>query len=319
MTQAELIRKIKKSKSVAVITHEKPDGDAASSMMAMIIVLNSLGKKAQAFSSTDLLEQFSFLPGIMQIKRDICCKFDLVLAVDYHVVNRGEFRPENFPGAQVITIDHHPVTDEDNIEGFINTKAASTTEVIYGLVEKISMPIDRSLATCLLTGIITDTNSFQNQNTSDKTLKIAGELLNEGANLQKIMQCVYGKKTLNAWKLLGKALSNLQLNERYGLVYTYLTLNDLEKLGVTKDEIGGISNFLILSLREARIIMTLIEEEKGLIKVSLRTRDKKINLTKVAEMFGGGGHRGASGFKVDGKLVEDNGKVKIISLSGDLT
>jgi len=314
MTQAELIRKIKKAKSVAVITHEKPDGDAVSSMLVTIIVLNLLGKKAQGFSSVDLLEHFSFLPGVMQISNEINGIFDLVLAVDYHVPKRGEFLLERFGGVPTITIDHHPIVDKNVLEGYIDAKAASTTEVLYSLINKMKLPIDKPIATCLLTGIITDTNSFQNQNTSDKTLRISGELLNRGANLQRIMQWVYGKKTLNTWKLLGKALNNLQINTKYNLIYTYLTYNDLKYLGVTKDETGGISNFLILSLRDARVIMTLIEEEEGVIKVSLRTRDKNVNLTKIAEMFGGGGHKAASGFKIDGKITENNGKIKIIGV-----
>jgi bifunctional oligoribonuclease and PAP phosphatase NrnA len=314
MTQAELIRKIKNANSFAIITHEKPDGDAVSSMLATSMFLNQLGKKVFIFSLADLLDQFSFLPGIMHVSDKVTGIFDLVLAVDYHVPKRGEYSPDIFGDTPIIAIDHHPTVEIDRFKGFIDPKASSTTEVIYGLVDKMKLPIDKSLATCLLTGIVTDTNSFQNQNTSDRTLKIAGELLNKGANLQRIMQWIYGKKTLNAWKLLGKALTNLQTNRRYGLVYTYLTSYDLAKLGVLKDEIGGISNFLILSLREARIIMTLIEEDDGLIKVSLRTRDKAVNLTKVAEIFGGGGHKGASGFKIEGKILEKDGKVEIISV-----
>ncbi|HBG81431.1 TPA: hypothetical protein DDW69_01175 [candidate division CPR2 bacterium] len=301
----KFVQEVRKSKKIAVISHKKPDGDAASSLIALALILNKMGKQVIAFTKTDIHENFPFLPGLLFTREDLNPEeFDLIILLDYNVLMRGEFDKELLGSkTPFFVIDHHPPHLDSEIESaYIDTTAASTTEVLYDVARMLDIGIDRQIATCLLTGLVTDTNSFQNQNTTTKTLQIASDLLNFGGNLQKIVRSTYKVKPVKNWQVLGRALTGLRSIPKYGLAYTVLTNDDLKKYEASKSETEEISNFLILTLKDAKIIMVLIEEEPGFIKVSMRTRDPKINLTEIAKVFGGGGHRGASGFSINGSF-----------------
>ncbi|OIP24522.1 hypothetical protein AUK11_03150 [bacterium CG2_30_37_16] len=313
MNKTELVKKILAAHKIAVVSHKKPDGDAVSSLMALVLSLHKLNKEIIAYTKIDISSQFPFLPGVLFTKDKLDARnIDLVILLDHNVLVRGEFQEElSKRKLPMIIIDHHPLTvNPDGLLYYIDEKAAATTEILFEIIGLLGVKIDKQIATCLLTGLVTDTNSFQNQNTTLKTLKLASDLLNNGANLSKIINSTYKEKPLSDWKLMGRALKNLKYIKKYNMAYAFISNRDLEELNIDKEKASGISNYLILSLKEAKIVLTLIEEEAGVIKGSLRTRDASINLNKVAEIFGGGGHRGASGFVVSGKISHQTGEIK---------
>ena len=304
MNKSELVKRILKAHKIAVVSHKKPDGDAVSSLMALVLALHKLNKEIIAYTKTDFLGQFPFLPGVLFTKDKLDAKnIDLVILLDHNVLVRGEFQ-EELSKRKLLTV------NPDGLLYYIDDKAAATTEILFEIIGLLGVKIDKQIATCLLTGLVTDTNSFQNQNTTLKTLNMASDLLNKGANLSKIIKSTYREKPLSDWKLMGRALNNLKYIKKYGMAYAFLSSRDLKELNIDKEKDSGISNYLILSLKAAKIVLTLIEEDPGLIKGSLRTRDASINLNKIAEVFGGGGHRGASGFTINGKISHQTGEIK---------
>ena len=184
-------------------------------------------------------------------------------------------------------------------------------EIIMKLVQRINLLIDKYIATALLTGIVTDTAHFSNPATSANSLKIAGELLRAGANLNLIRGWTLKNKKIAALKIWGKVLSRLYKNEEYNMAITAFAASDMVEGNLLDEEVEGLSNFLN-HLGGAKIMLLLREKEDGTIKASLRTTASDVDVSKIALAFGGGGHAKAAGFTIKGKLVEENGGWRVI-------
>ena len=166
------------------------------------------------------------------------------------------------------------------------------------------------MATCILTGIITDTGNFLYPSTSEKTVEISSEMMSLGARLPKLIENTWRNKSLAAMKIWGKAMSHLEINEKYNIAFTVLPQKDLTDSNLTADEIDGISNF-IGNMHDVKAVMLLTELEEGFIKGSLRSSDPDMDISILAKHLGGGGHAKASGFVVKGKLERIEGRWKI--------
>ncbi len=157
------------------------------------------------------------------------------------------------------------------------------------------------MATALLTGIYFDTGGFRHSNTSDEVLSIASELLKRGARLQKITENTDNTRSFSLFKLWGVALERLRLNKKYGISVSVITVDDINKAGATEEEVSGLVN-LLNSAPESEVAMLLCESFDAKIKGSLRTESDKIDVSRIAKLFGGGGHKKAAGFTIDGRI-----------------
>jgi phosphoesterase RecJ-like protein len=239
---------------------------------------------------------------------------DLLIFLDCADYKRGDFDNKVYNLIDIvpsILIDHHPRGD---LSRFVEYKiqdpqAASTTELIFCLLEFLGAHIDKRIATALLTGIITDTNSFLNPNTTDKTFVVAARLLSYGARIERVVANLFYQKSCAALKLWGRALSRLQYNQGHDLLLSYLTENDLRECNVSVQEAEGIVNFLNLNAaHKAKAVLFLIENQ-GKIKGSFRTTAHNIDVSEMARQFGGGGHKKAAGFEIEGSLVLKEGEL----------
>jgi len=200
---------------------------------------------------------------------------------------------------RIVNIDHHNVNDQYGIINLVESKASSTSEVIYRLVKSFGMRFNPESATSLLTGIITDTSFFVNAATSTETMAAAGEMLGSGAEYNKIYRRLFKNKSLLAISLWGKALERLSFNSEYGIATTAIKLSDYEgKEG--EEAMEGITNYLCATLK-VPIILALREVAGGKVKGSLRTVTD-IDVSAFAKALGGGGHKKAAGFTIDGRL-----------------
>lgn len=311
----ELQQLIQGSKRILLTMTTGPDGDSIGAMLATCHLLDHFGKQCFCYSPDQIPAMFKYLVPEGQVMRELpdsIHTYDLVIIFDTGDIKRTPLaddlkaRPAKKP--HVVNIDHHPTVIEHQgviivDTNFIDTKASSTTEMLHKLLEHLNVPLNRHLATGLLTGILTDTGHFTNMATTIDAMTIAAQLMAKGADHRTITQATMRNKSLGTLKLWGRALSRLNHDPDSGVVSTVLTLHDFAECGVDAKATTGISNFLN-NLGEGKIALVLHEEPGNIIKGSLRTTTPGVNVAEFAESFGGGGHPKAAGFKVHGRLVE---------------
>ncbi len=299
---------------VLIVGHTNPDSDAISSVAIFIELCLYFKKDYVAFCDNKAKDSFDFLPHSEKIikKNNFDIKtFDLVIVVDCGSLIRTTLEEEikdSNRGYKVIEFDHHPKVDNYSDLEIRDPEAASTTEILYDFFKVNNLNINKNIATCLLAGILTDTNNFLYSSVKDKTINIASELLNKGAQFSKILENL-NKKNFHSVKIWGKALDNLYINEKYNLAITVLSHEDIKDYQDSiffEDEIfGEIAGFLS-NLSNIKTVLFLREAEQGIIKGSLRATaySKDINLSDFARILGGGGHQKASGFTIEGHLLK---------------
>lgn len=296
---------IKKADNILITTHERPDGDAISSACAMAEILTLLGKKFTIFNVDSPSTQFNYLPHIEKFVNHLeNFNHDLTITLDCANKTRtglADYLASRKPEQYVIEIDHHLDDNDDYADITIREDtAASTTQILYKFAKANKIKINKNIANCILTGIITDTANFFYPNTSPETITIASELMARGAKLPQIVEKTWRNKSLAAMKIWGKAMSRLTINPKYNFATTVLTKDDVDE-NINEDDLDGISGFLS-NLHDVKGLLLLREEKDGWLRGSLRTADPNINISKLAQVFGGGGHAKASGFKLKGAI-----------------
>ncbi|MBU4257216.1 bifunctional oligoribonuclease/PAP phosphatase NrnA [Patescibacteria group bacterium] len=313
----QIYNQIKISKNILLVTHDAPDGDALASACLMIELMESLAKPHIAYCYDEPPRQFNFLPHIEKIISDKnfnFAEFDLIIALDCGGINRTKLADEISGRAKnqsIIDIDHHPKLDDYADLELRDPRAAATTEVLYNFLKANRIKINKNIANCVLTGILTDTANFLYPSTSQQTVEIASEMLVKGAKMPQIMENTWRNKSLNSMKLWGKAMSRLKINSEYNFASSILTLEEIAESGADEEELEGIAGF-ISNLDNVKGIIFLREQPNGVIKGSLRTSRRDIDVSLLARQLNGGGHAKASGFKIEGRLEETRSGWKII-------
>ena len=312
------LHKIFKADNILLVTHNRPDGDALSSICAMSELLISMKKKFTAYCNDPAPRHYIFLPHIEKIITDKnklnFSQFDLIIVFDCGSLSRTmlveEISSRN-KNQFVIEFDHHPkINDYSDLE-IRYTQSSSTAEILYHFFKVNNIKFNKNIANCVLTGILTDTGNFLYPSTTDKTIKIASEMLLYGARFPVIMEHIWRNKSISGMKIWGKAMDNLKINKKHNLAFTVLTQKDIIKYKADDEELEGAAGFLS-NLSEVKALLFLREEKNGKIKGSLRTSHPDIDISLLAAKLGGGGHPKASGFMIDGKLKETKTGWKII-------
>lgn len=319
----EKLNQIKKliteSEQVLIISHRKPDGDTLGAMLALFLALKfQLGKEVFLLCADEVPEHFRFLPNFFEIKQEIDPEkkgIDLVITVDVAVkalLGLDDLLLSIFSHEiKTINIDHH---HDNSSYADLNLvlESSSTSEIIFHLIGELGLKVDSKIATCLLTGIYTDTGSFQNDNTTPETFRVASQLILKGARLGLINRNVFRDKPISRLRLWGRALSHVQRDQKRGVNVSVITQKDLEECGATLEDLEGVVN-MINAIPDTRATILLSEQEKNEIKGSIRTDSDEIDVSQIASLFGGGGHRKASGFSIPGRLERTGeGSWKII-------
>lgn len=296
---------IRESQSIVLACHVNPDGDALGSLLGLALALIPLGKTVVCLSEDGVPDILRFLPGTELIAQttDVPA-FDLALVVDSGELPRvGDTVKSLIARAKhVVDIDHHVTAGAFGDIRVLDSRAASTAEIVYALLETLGAPITPDIATCLFTGVITDTGSFRFQNVTPNTLRVAAKLLEAGAPPAHISENVFENRTFAATRLLGHALSSLSQTPDGKVIWAHITAKDFRDLGATDQDTEGVVNY-VRGVRGAEVGVLFREMETGKIRVSLRSRES-VNVAEIASRFGGGGHRMASGCTLDAPLAQ---------------
>lgn len=232
-------------------------------------------------------------------------RYDLIVVVDTaDLALLGSAYTEHvdlFSDVPVLNIDHHISNTQFGQLHMIDPTCASATEVLYNFFQQVPAMREKltpDVATLLLTGLITDTRSFQNPNTTPRSLEVAAELLGLGARQQEIIQHIYKTKPLSTLKIWGRALNRIQIDPAARIVWSAVSKEDLAEMEATSKETAGILDELISTIPDADVYVLFTEMEEGGLKASMRS-SAAVDVSSLAgKTYGGGGHARASGFKV---------------------
>jgi phosphoesterase RecJ-like protein len=294
-----VVQGIRDHDDFVISVHENPDGDALGSMLALHLSLQQLGKKSSMFlsGSTSVPFEYRFmaLDDLVRGEPEGLTGKPLI-ALD--AANESRLASDSLlAGAPyVIVIDHHHDNSRFGNVNLVIAEASSTSEVLHDVLELLGVRLTPEISEALYIAIVTDTGRFQYANTSPRTLRLAAELLEAGADAHRIFQHVYETIQLSKLKLLARALEHVEVYEGGRLVISYLTRKDFEETSAA----SGASEGVIDSLRAvAGVEMScLIQEspERRGRRVSLRSSRDRLDVSEIARAGGGGGHREAAGF-----------------------
>jgi phosphoesterase RecJ-like protein len=293
-----------------VTTHENPDGDALGSLLAAHLALRSLGKDSLMFlgSPAPLPAEYGFLP-LDELRRELPADAAerTLLAVDCANESRIGADPAVLhQTAFTINVDHHHDNSRFGGVNLVDAAASSTGEVLRDVFRELGVVLTSELAEPLYVALVTDTGRFQYSNTTPKALRLAAELVEAGADVQKVFQGVYESVQFAKLKLLARALERAQVYEGGGLVVSYLLRDDFAEVGAVEPYSEGIIDFL-RAVEGAEMAALIREPPRGgspARRISLRASHDELDVSAIARESGGGGHRQAAGFSSDASIEE---------------
>lgn len=301
------------AEKILLATHKDPDADGVGSMLALHHALRAMGKQTALFTPTPIPINCAFLSDAHKISSDPPpedIRLDAIIGLDYGSIERLEIDHLLQKNTPFLALDHHwggnrehsslPPGSQDKGIFIIAEYLSSTAELVYLFLKHNNFPMSQDTASALLAGIFADTGGFQHTNTTETVLRAAGDLISRGASLGKISRHLWGQKEDRVYRLWARALQNLQADGKTEMVYSFLSQSDLEEFSADVGDTEGLPS-IINKTRGSSFSLFLTERENGKLKGSLRSEKyKKVNnVASVAEAFGGGGHRLASGFETD--------------------
>ncbi len=358
----QALERIKSARTILLLTHKQPDGDALGSILALTQALRKLEKEVTAVVSDPIPHALQFLPGLELLRTNLDASTDIVISVDVGqsglkklgyrkdeenhrlqimlTPNEGRIRQEDihfeagsygvdliitldcnsidrlgdfynqhaplFYETPLVNIDHHADNEQFGTVNWVEVTATSTAEILVSLLEALGREtplLDSEIATDLLTGITTDTGSFQNSSTTPKSLTVAAQLVAAGGRQQEIVHHVYMVKPISTLKLWGKALSSIKQRDDLRVLWTTISKQDFAVAGADETETSGLIDELLKTAQGVALVF-LLSEKNGGVKVSFRSVDKGIPVSEIAKSLGGGGHEAAAGVDLEGDLAD---------------
>ena len=302
MNLSEIARRLGAEKSVAVICHIRPDGDAIGSACALKLALSALGIRAEAFCSDPVPQKFGFLPETRNMRgfSDLS-DYSALVAVDSADVSRlGDFEKAFSSRKNTYNIDHH-ISNAGYAEYNFVRERASNSENVYALIKELGVKVDKNIADLLATGVATDTGGFRHKNVTPETFATAEKLAEYGADFNAVFFNAFTKQSPNRAKLFGKTMEKIRYFENGRVAIASVFLRDFEETGAKQEETEGFIDF-VMGVDGVEVGACVMETEKNKFKISLRSKDADVN--GVAAIFGGGGHKLASGCRISGEYEE---------------
>jgi bifunctional oligoribonuclease and PAP phosphatase NrnA len=292
-----VLQEIRGRRRFVVTSHARPDGDGIGSALACAQILRVMGKEADVVMHDGVPRIYQNLPFADRlIKAGTVPANDAVILLECDSTRRALL--EGLEKCFLINIDHHASGRNFAHVNWIDSTVMATAEMVFRLARLACVPIDRDIATCLYTGLMTDTGSFMFEGTNEHTFAVARDLVLAGADPALCARPIYFGHSTAKMRLLGAALSNLH---REGpLAWIWVTQEQMQRLGAREEDCEGLVNYA-LSMGDVQVAIFFRELADQRFRVSLRSKGE-VNVSIVAEHFGGGGHRCASGCSVEGPL-----------------
>lgn len=313
----ELKQLLGTSKKIVIVPHKNPDGDAMGSTLALYHYLIAHSHKATVIAPNDYPLFLKWIPGNENViifeknsetANALIKNADIIFTLDFNALHRSgnmELPLKNASAIKII-IDHHQQPGNYAKYVYSDVSIGSTCQMIYHFLEKLEAveSISKDIATCLYTGILTDSGSFKFPKTTSTTHRVVANLIDKGANSIEIHQNIYDTNSYNRLQLLGKALSNLEVLPEFSTAIITLSQNELNHFNFQKGDTEGFVNYG-LSIEGIKFAVIFIENNhEEIIKISFRSKDKFDVNTFARTHFDGGGHINAAGGRSSNSLLE---------------
>ena len=302
MDFSKAIELVNKSNNIALFSHTRPDGDTIGCSISLFLSLKKLGKNVDIYCDSRP-NRFEFLTGFEHFANPKLDSYDLAIAVDCSDMDRMAENSLVFKRIKKsISFDHHQTNNRFAELNFVDPSSSSTCEIVYKFIKELKVEIDLDIATALYLGLLTDTASFINKNTNQASFVVASELLRYGVDVNKVAYYAFNKTTLSKQKLIAKAINGIKLFADGKVAVITVFIKDLEELGLTQSDTESLIDYCRY-IDDVEVGISLIQMGNEDFRVSFRSNGK-VDVSKCANVFGGGGHPMASGCRLNG-IYED--------------
>jgi bifunctional oligoribonuclease and PAP phosphatase NrnA len=286
----------------AITSHVRPDGDGLGSSLGLYWLLRAMGKEPEVVMHDPVPHAYVRLPGAREVRvtPEIDRPYDAVFVIECSDVSRPGLK--DLERQFVVNIDHHATTSLFGQINWIDATASAVGEMIYNLMKAIGVRPTREIAECVYTALLTDTGSFHYSNTSERTFKMASELVRAGVKPAKVAQAVFSNYPWSKIELGSRVMATARRDPSGRVAWMRQTLRMLEETGASEEDGDGFVNYP-MSCGEVEAVAFLKETAPGVYRTSLRSKGD-VNVARIAEMFGGGGHRNAAGCTLRGDWDE---------------
>jgi len=303
----ELKRYIEAGDDFLVVSHVNPDGDAISSTVAVGWLLSTLGKSYTMMNEGPTPRKFDYLWGARSIVDLSSSEHDrqyrYVIAVDCADYSRvGKASTHIAEEAQIANIDHHPTNDHYGNVQLIRSDAAATAEILYDLLERFSIEWTETIATCIYTGLLTDTGGFRYSNTTANVMQIASKLLTYDVKATELTEHLLERMSKPHVALLRRALNTLRYNDDQTVCWLSVHLTDMAETNAANEDLEGLVHYP-RNIEGVEVGILFKEVRENVYKVSLRSTGHA-DVSRIAQLYGGGGHVRAAGCTIEGKLED---------------
>ncbi|OGR83931.1 MAG: hypothetical protein A2902_02730 [Elusimicrobia bacterium RIFCSPLOWO2_01_FULL_64_13] len=294
---------IRRNRTFFLSGHRNPDADTVGSELALASLLKRLGKRVDIYNAEPPPRNLGFLAGIGRIRaaRKVSRAYDAAVIFECFDAGRmGNIIDLETQAGTVVNVDHHRHHSNFGDLNLIDPLASSNSEQLIGLFREMRLDILPNEAAALYAGIMTDTGRFRHSNTNDRTLSAAAQLAARGADPNLIWEKIDGTRRLPALRLLGRVLSVLEISSKGRIAFAALSRRDFKRCGADDEDTEEIVNY---GLEVPTVLVSILVREAapGVVKASLRSR-RGVDVCRLAQKFGGGGHKYASGCKLETSL-----------------
>ncbi len=292
--------RLSQARRILITSHIRPDGDAIGAVLALGLALRERGQDVQLVLNDGIPPTFHHLPGSDLVRRAPVGGHDLYITLDCADLRRVGPALEPL-GQPDVNIDHHVTNQAFARLNLIEPDAVATCSILARYLNRWALPLTRAIAENLVTGIITDTLGFRTPNTTPEALRQVADLMELGVDMPTLYYRGLISRTFPAARYWGAGLSSLQRDD--DLVWATLRLEDRRLSGYNGNDDADLIN-IIASIDDCRVKMIFVEQENGSVKVSWRTQEADLDVSRIAQQFNGGGHPGAAGADIAGNLEE---------------
>ena len=289
---------IDRYRTVTILSHINPDADAIGTSLGIYALLKAYGKQVEVVNySIDLPQHLDFLPNFSKIKHKIDYAESLIITCDCGSIDRLGFDLE---GREIVNIDHHQTNQNYGTLNFVDPLLSASSHVAYQIMEE-SFPVTGDVATCFYTALLSDTRFFTTGNVNEAVFSFAMQLMEHGADHQRVAFNLTQRRSLASLRILGKVLGTLTLHRNATVASMKADREMIAAAGARMSDVEGVVDYA-RSLVTVEIGILLVQQE-SYIRVSLRSKGRDIS--SLAKYFGGGGHRNACGFTIEFGNIEE--------------
>ncbi len=306
--QTEIAAVLKECRSILLSVHKSPDGDALGAQLALLFALEALGKQVVAWNLDPVPEVYRFLPGADRIKNGpvVDGRYDALVVLDADPPRTGLYE-KGYPAGRLINIDHH-ITNSCGWElTWLDASASATGEMVHDLIRTLGAPMSREIAIALYTSIFTDTGSFRYSSTTPRSMRVAADMIEAGANPWQVTENVYESFAYRRLKLLGSVLADMERSEDGTIAWVVVTEDLYQRYGAKAEDTENFVNF-VRSTKGVEVAVLFRQIGEDEYKISLRSKGR-VDVTGPAVALGGGGHKNAAGCTARGSLEQVKKKV----------